>query len=338
MIAHVTSAAAVGRKLTMGEAWAATRGKRWRLLGMALLLGLAVVVATAFVAAILLVGIFAFDAPLGDTILVGVVLGLLLVVAWTWFSVRVRALAVPVLMLEPVGVFGALRRSVRLTQRQFWRLLGILVVLRRECRAPARRHAGRCPMTLLSRHRTTALILSVALLAVVLTAWLGRNDRTYPGALDPQNPGGNGAQALARVLDQQGVSVDIVRSAAAYDRATTDASTLVVVTGTDALGRSTVRRLLDHQGDARLVVVAPGPDLTQQLEVGSFAVTTAPRGPVPAGCTAYDGLALRVSEAEAFDTDGCFRTTGGVLLAAPRPGLTLVGAPGALSNDQILGR
>src|SRR4029077_7792474 len=40
MIAHVTSAAAVGRKLTMSEAWAATRGKRWRLFGMALLLGL----------------------------------------------------------------------------------------------------------------------------------------------------------------------------------------------------------------------------------------------------------------------------------------------------------
>jgi len=38
MIAHVCSAAAVGRKLSMAEAWAATRGKRWRLLGMAFLL------------------------------------------------------------------------------------------------------------------------------------------------------------------------------------------------------------------------------------------------------------------------------------------------------------
>ena len=41
MIAHVTAAAAVGRRLTLGEAWAATRGKRWRLIGLALLLGLA---------------------------------------------------------------------------------------------------------------------------------------------------------------------------------------------------------------------------------------------------------------------------------------------------------
>ncbi len=33
MIAHVTAAAAIGRRLSLGEAWAATRGKRWRLIG-----------------------------------------------------------------------------------------------------------------------------------------------------------------------------------------------------------------------------------------------------------------------------------------------------------------
>ena len=44
MIAHVTAAAAVGRRLTLGEAWAATRGKRWRLIGLALLLGLGTLV------------------------------------------------------------------------------------------------------------------------------------------------------------------------------------------------------------------------------------------------------------------------------------------------------
>ena len=43
MIAHVSAAAAIGRRLTIGEAWAATRGKRWRLVGLALLLGLATV-------------------------------------------------------------------------------------------------------------------------------------------------------------------------------------------------------------------------------------------------------------------------------------------------------
>ncbi len=57
---------------------------------------------------------------------------------------------------------------------------------------------------------------------------------------------------------------------------------------------------------------------------------------MPSGCTSYDGLALQVPEAEAFDTDGCFHAQGGVLLAEPRPGLTLLGASAALTNDQIL--
>ena len=38
MNAHVAAAAAIGRRLSLGEAWGATRGKRWRLVGMTLLL------------------------------------------------------------------------------------------------------------------------------------------------------------------------------------------------------------------------------------------------------------------------------------------------------------
>jgi hypothetical protein len=129
MIAHVSSAAAVGRKLTMAEAWAATRGKRWRLLGMALLLGLAVVLALAVAAGVLIIGVVAFDAPVGAAVLVGLGLAAILTVVLSWFWVRVRALAVPTLMLEPVGVFGALGRAVRLTQHQFWRLLGLLLLV-----------------------------------------------------------------------------------------------------------------------------------------------------------------------------------------------------------------
>jgi hypothetical protein len=191
-------------------------------------------------------------------------------------------------------------------------------------------------MRVLARHRATLLVVLAVVVTVALTAWLGRQDRSYAGALDPANPDGDGAQALARVLGEQGVAVDVVRSADAFDRATTDASTLVVVTGSDRLGRSTTRRLLDHQGDAGLVVVAPGPELTRQLDIGGYGVTTSPDRPVASGCPTYDGLVLRVQEAEAFDGDGCFRARGGVLLAEPRPGLTLLGAPTALTNDQIL--
>jgi hypothetical protein len=111
----------------MGEAWAATRGKRWRLLGMAFMLGLATLAALAVAAGVVV--FLAFHASIGATIFVGLVLGLALVIAYLVFWVRVRALAVPSLMLEPVGVFGALGRAVRLTSRQFWRLFGILLLV-----------------------------------------------------------------------------------------------------------------------------------------------------------------------------------------------------------------
>ncbi len=39
MVAHVTMAAAVGRRLSLGEAWRATHGARWRLVGLVVLVG-----------------------------------------------------------------------------------------------------------------------------------------------------------------------------------------------------------------------------------------------------------------------------------------------------------
>jgi hypothetical protein len=129
MIAHVTSAAAVGRRLSMAEAWAATRGKRWRLLGMAVMLGLAVVVVVALAGLFLVALAVRGDASVAAIVLTALALGVVLVAGYLLFWVRLRALAVPTLMLEPVGVLGALRRAVRLSRRQFWRMLGILLLV-----------------------------------------------------------------------------------------------------------------------------------------------------------------------------------------------------------------
>jgi hypothetical protein len=129
MIAHVTSAAAVGRKLTMTEAWVATRGKRWRLLGMSFLLGLGVVVVMALAVGLVALVAVVFQAPLGEVVLFAILLALVVFVSYLWFWVRIRALAVPTLMLEPAGIFGALRRAIRLSRHQFWRLLGLLLLV-----------------------------------------------------------------------------------------------------------------------------------------------------------------------------------------------------------------
>jgi hypothetical protein len=129
MIAHVTSAAAVGRKLTLTEAWAATRGKRWRLLGLSLMLGLAVVVVTGIAVGVVLLVAIDAHAALGTVVVLALLLAALLVAGYLWFWVRMRALAVPALMLEPVGIFGAIARAVRLSRHQFWRLLGLLLLV-----------------------------------------------------------------------------------------------------------------------------------------------------------------------------------------------------------------
>ena len=128
MTSHVTAAAAIGRRLTLGEAWAATRGKRWRLVGLALLLGLAMVLLiAAYVTAWALVVVAA-----GDRTSLVLVWGLVTVPTFlcllVWFWVRVYYLPVPALMLEPVGPFGAIRRGFNLTRRQFWRTFGIALL------------------------------------------------------------------------------------------------------------------------------------------------------------------------------------------------------------------
>ncbi|HET8665886.1 MAG TPA: DUF4350 domain-containing protein [Nocardioides sp.] len=191
-------------------------------------------------------------------------------------------------------------------------------------------------MSWVVRHRVGLLVAAALVVAVALSAWLGRGSHDYAADLDPGNPDGAGAQALARVLDHQGVDVEVVRSADALDSATVDASTTIVVTSTGNLGRSTTHRLLRHQQAARLVVVAPGPQLLLQLRVHDVPVTATPNAPVPAGCTAYADLRVKVESAQAYPSDGCFRDDDGVLLAEPRPGLTILGAPDILTNDQVL--
>jgi MFS family permease len=126
MIAHVTAAAAVGRRLTLGEAWGATRGKRWRLVGLATTLGLmsgaiVLVYAATWFPVVLALGV-------GWTVVYGLVTVPAFLCFMCWFWVRVYYLAVPPLMLEPHGVFGAIRRGFALTRRQFWRTFGIALL------------------------------------------------------------------------------------------------------------------------------------------------------------------------------------------------------------------
>jgi hypothetical protein len=175
------------------------------------------------------------------------------------------------------------------------------------------------------------------LLAVVVASWVNSRNQAYPGHLDPQNPGPGGAQALARVLGDQGVRVEVVRTRAAFD-ATTTGDALIVVTATSQLGRSTTDDLVDHASGSPVVLVAPGPDVLDLLDAGAVTDRLLPDQSLEARCERFSGLRLEVDEALAYRASGqaCFPVEAGALLTSPAPGLTVLGAAGVLANEQIL--
>jgi hypothetical protein len=191
------------------------------------------------------------------------------------------------------------------------------------------------------RHRTTALIGAGTLAALVVAVLLGTGNRTS-ATHDPDNPGATGARAVARVLADQGVEVEVARSADALEGTDVDAGTTVLVTSPDNLGRSTARRLLAHAGTATVVVADPGPGAAAALGVDVDGAGTVPDSPRGAGCTdsalgVLDGLAIDVDRATAWPTTaGCFGGPDGWWLASADEALLLLGAPGILENDQVL--
>lgn len=126
MLVRVVAEAVLGRRTTIGEAWTATRGRLLRLAGL-MLLDLAVIVLLLLVPSGLgvLVGV---RAGLGAGLAVGVPLVLLGIAAVAFVQVRYFQLAAPALVLERTGVVASLRRAARLSQGQFWRIFGILLL------------------------------------------------------------------------------------------------------------------------------------------------------------------------------------------------------------------
>jgi hypothetical protein len=187
--------------------------------------------------------------------------------------------------------------------------------------------------------RSALLSVGGLVAAVLVVILLGGDAVRTTTPLDPDNPDPGGARAVARVLSDQGVDVSVVRSADALHDADTGAGTTVLVTSTDQLGDSTVRRLLDDTGDALLILAAPGPGTTRALGIGDLPFQVTVPAPRPAGCRdpAYDGLSLQVDHAVEYPTgDGCFEGEHGFLVVEPRDGVVLLGAAEALTNDQVL--
>ncbi|MDQ6523676.1 DUF4350 domain-containing protein [Nocardioides sp. LHD-245] len=198
-------------------------------------------------------------------------------------------------------------------------------------------------MTRPRRSPLRVTIVVAVVLALAAAVWTTRGTEQYPGEADPRNPGPEGAQAVARVLADQGVDVTVARTADAFEEATVDSGTTVVVTGTEQLAPSTLARLREHTSTAgRVVLVEPGHALLQEIEpgLGSLPVPADEDDAVTARCTdgaagiALDGLTIEVDQATSYAGDGCFPATDGALVRTV-DGLVLFGAGQALTNDQV---
>ena len=192
--------------------------------------------------------------------------------------------------------------------------------------------SGQGRLGLLRRSRSTLLIVAFLVLAVAVAA-LTSGGPTRSGTYDPDNPGAEGAQALARVLEDRGVEVTVVRSADEFADTVTDANTTVLVTSSDNLGKSTADRLREHARGSRIVVVDPTSALLDVLDIDGSTSSLAADGPIPSDCAVpdYDNLRIEVDDAASLPVDGCFDDT---LAFSGR--LVLLGAGQLLTNDQVL--
>ncbi|WP_134738147.1 DUF4350 domain-containing protein [Nocardioides sp. 503] len=189
----------------------------------------------------------------------------------------------------------------------------------------------------LRRHRGMILIVLGLVLAVLVVVWSDGEERTDT-ALDPANPGPDGARALARVLDDEGVDVTVARGAAELERTDVGPGTTVLVTSTDALGASTVDRLLEHVGAARLVLVEPGPTVAEEVGMDGDALPDSLDGGREADCDdpLFADLTLEVDVALSYPGTGCFGDGSGAAVLVERGDVSLFGAGDALTNDQVL--
>lgn len=139
ILVRVVARGAIGEKLGFKEAWRAGWRGIWRLIGYALLVGVGSILLIAvgwllipFIMFVVLAGSGGDEATIAGSIGLGVVFTLLLggatVVLMVWVGIKIM-FAPSAIVLEGLGPIAAIRRSWGLSNGNFWRVLGIVVVI-----------------------------------------------------------------------------------------------------------------------------------------------------------------------------------------------------------------
>ena len=85
------------------------------------------VLVLAFIVLVWVAGVVVLDSGAAIALFLLVSIPAALAALW-WFWIRLYYLPVPALMLEDVGIFGAIERGHALTKRAVWRVFGIAVL------------------------------------------------------------------------------------------------------------------------------------------------------------------------------------------------------------------
>ncbi|RLV50627.1 hypothetical protein D9V37_01255 [Nocardioides mangrovicus] len=132
LVVPVVTRASLGEYISPGDAWRRARGSLLRLVGLSLLEGLVVALVFAVLVGLPVVVIFTAGGS-GTGLGVGIALlflgAVLAAVAALSIHVRWFQLAAPALVSERIGVLAAVRRASRLSRGQFWRILGLFLLL-----------------------------------------------------------------------------------------------------------------------------------------------------------------------------------------------------------------
>jgi hypothetical protein len=180
------------------------------------------------------------------------------------------------------------------------------------------------------------LLIGLTMLVVLIAiSVLTRDDADVDKPFDPRNPTRSGAQAVARVLDQHGVDVEIARGHAALLKAEVGPDTAVVVTNPTQLGQSTLDELRDRTRSAGALVVVGDAEVLGALfdmEVGRSL-----SGPRAAHCDLdlARGLVVRSYGGRGLDADGCFGSSGSQVLVN-RDDVWLMTSPQSITNQHVL--
>jgi len=184
--------------------------------------------------------------------------------------------------------------------------------------------------------RRTSLWIGLGMLAaLVVLAVLTRDTASFPDPLDPRNPEHDGGQAVARVLEDQGIDVRIARGQDELLGEDVDAGTAVVVTNPEDLGASTLKKLRDHAREAgALVVVGRHAVLGGQFGIDDDSIAD---GRHPADCDEplAEGLVVRTEDAGGLQAPGCFGEDG-ISVLVRRDALWLMTDPTVFTNERVL--